>query len=213
VMGASFVPETRRQDLRYRELTKVAIAFFCLAGLFACARPAAVPPKEEQAGKRVPYVIGIPDVLRVAVWRNPELTVDVPVRNDGKISVPLLDDIQAEGLTPAELKEVIAEQLSEYISTPDVTVIVLQSNSHMVTVVGAVGRSGTVPLVREMRVLDAVAAVGGFTVWANKSDVRLLRPGPDGIDSYRFNYGAYVAGKAHDSNMLLEPGDTIVVPD
>lgn len=213
MMGASFVPETRRQDLRYRELTKVAIAFFCLAGLFACARPAAVPPKEEQAGKRVPYVIGIPDVLRVAVWRNPELTVDVPVRNDGKISVPLLDDIQAEGLTPAELKEVIAEQLSEYISTPDVTVIVLQSNSHMVTVVGAVGRSGTVPLVREMRVLDAVAAVGGFTVWANKSDVRLLRPGPDGIDSYRFNYGAYVAGKAHDSNMLLEPGDTIVVPD
>ena len=213
MMGASFISESRRANLRYRQLTRIAIALFCLVGLFACARPAASPPKEEQAGKRVPYVVGIPDVLRISVWRNPELTVDVPVRNDGKISVPLLDDIQAEGLTPAELKEVIAEQLSEYISTPDVTVIVLKTNSHMVTVVGAVGRSGTVPLVREMRVLDAVAAVGGFTMWANKSDVRLLRPGPDGIDSYRFNYGAYVAGKAHDSNMLLEPGDTIVVPD
>ena len=213
MMGASFMSDSRRDDLRYRDVTRIAIALFCLIGLFACARPAAPPPKEEQAKKRVAYVIGIPDVLRVSVWRNPELTVDVPVRNDGKISVPLLDDIQAEGLTPAELKEVIAEQLSEYISTPDVTIIVLKTNSHMVTVVGAVGRSGTVPLVREMRVLDAVAAVGGFTMWANKSDVRLLRLGPAGIDSYRFNYGAYVAGKANDSNMLLEPGDTIVVPD
>ena len=213
MMGVSFRSHARRGDCRHLELTKIATALFCLIGLFACARPAATPPKEEQAGKRVPYVIGIPDVLRVSVWRNPELTVDVPVRNDGKISVPLLDDIQAEGLTPSELKEVIAEQLSEYISTPDVTVIVLQSNSHMVTVVGAVGRSGTVPLVREMRVLDAVAAVGGFTIWANTSDVRVLRLVSDGIDSYRFNYGAYVAGKAHDSNMLLEPGDTIVVPD
>jgi len=212
-MGGSLKPNSRKDDLRHRDMTTIAIALLCLIGLFACARPAAQPPKEEQVGKRVSYVIGIPDVLRVSVWRNPELTVDVPVRNDGKISVPLLDDIQAEGLTPAELKEVIAEQLSEYISTPDVTVIVLQANSHMVTVVGAVGRSGTVPLVREMRILDAVAAVGGFTTWANKSDVRLLRPGPNGIDSYRFNYGAYVAGKAHDSNMLLEPGDTIVVPD
>lgn len=185
----------------------------CLTGAFACARPAAPLPKEEKAGKRVPYVIGIPDVLRISVWRNPELSVDVPVRNDGKISVPLIDDVQAEGLTPAELKEVIAEQLSEYISTPDVTVIVLQANSHMVTVVGAVGRSGTVPLSREMRVLDVIAAVGGFTPWANTSDVRILRKGPDGIQSFRFNYGAYVAGKAHDSNILLEPGDTVVVPD
>lgn len=207
------MPELFRGDWSGVRGSGLLLLLACLTGLFACARPAAPPPKEEQAGKRIPYVIGIPDVLRISVWRNPELSVDVPVRNDGKISVPLIDDVQAEGLTPAELKEVIAEQLSEYISTPDVTVIVLQANSHMVTVVGAVGRSGTVPLTREMRVLDAIAAVGGFTAWANTSDVRILRRGPDGIHSYRFNYGAYVAGKAHDSNLLLEPGDTVVVPD
>lgn len=192
---------------------KIVASICCLAGLLACARAAPPPPEEQKAGKRIPYVIGIPDVLRVSVWKNPELSVDVPVRNDGKISVPLLDDIQAEGLTPGELKEVITEQLSEFITAPDVTVIVLQANSHMVTVVGEVARSGTVPLTREMRVLDAVATVGGFTTWSNKNDIRILRPTSEKIVSYRFNYGAYVAGKAPDSNLLLEPGDTIVVPD
>ena len=204
---------SRKVDVHTQAQLKI-IAWLCvLTGVLACARPAAPPPVEQKPGERVPYVVGIPDVLRISVWKNPELTVDVPVRNDGKISVPLLDDIQAEGLTPGELKEVIAEQLSEFITTPDVTVIVLQANSHMVTVVGEVARSGTIPLTREMRVLDAVASVGGFTTWSNKSDIRILRPTPDEIVSYRFNYGAYVAGKAPDSNLLLEPGDTIVVPD
>ena len=192
---------------------KIVASLCCLVVLLACARPAPPPPEEQKPGKRVPYVIGIPDLLRVSVWKNPELTVDVPVRNDGKISVPLLDDIQAEGLTPGELKEVIAEQLSEFITAPDVTVIVLQSNRHMITVVGAVARSGTIPLTREMRVLDGVASAGGFTTWSKKSDIRILRPTSEAIVSYRFNYGAYVAGKAPDSNLLLEPGDTIVVPD
>lgn len=213
MMRASLSPDFFRGESMNRGGAGVLLLVFFVAGLFACARPAAPPPVEEKAGKRVPYVIGIPDVLRISVWRNPELSVDVPVRNDGKISVPLIDDVQAEGLTPAELKEVIAEQLSEYISTPDVTVIVLQANSHMVTIVGAVGRSGTVPLAREMRVLDAIAAVGGFTPWANTSNVRILRKESGEIQSYRFNYGAYVAGKAQSSNLLLEPGDTVVVPD
>jgi polysaccharide export outer membrane protein len=179
----------------------------------SCARPSDPHPPEQMAGARVPYVVGIPDVLRISVWKNPELSVEVPVRSDGKISVPLLDDVQAEGLTPAELKEVISESLSEYITAPDVTVIVIQANSQTVTVVGAVLRAGALPLNREMRVLEAIAAVGGFSTWAKRSDVRVLRPTSDGQVSYRFNFGAYVAGKAPDSNILLEPGDTIVVPD
>lgn len=185
----------------------------CLLVLGACARPGAELPPQIQAGLREPYVIGIPDVLRISVWKNPELSVDVPVRSDGKISVPLLDDIQAEGLTPSELKEVISERLSEYITAPDVTVIVLQPNSRVATVVGAVLRSGTVPLNKETRVMDAVAAMGGFNTWAKKSDIRVLRPVGGDIISYRFNYGAYVAGKAPDSNIVLRPGDTVVVPD
>lgn len=181
--------------------------------VLGCARPAADPPPDEKMGLRVPYVIGIPDILRITVWKNPELSVEVPVRSDGKISVPLLDDVQAEGLTPAELKEVISGKLARYISSPSVTVIVLQANSQVVTVVGGVIRAGTLPLNRQMRVLEVIAAVGGFNTWANRSDIRILRPTTDGLVSYRFNYSAYVAGKEPDSNILVEPGDTIVVPE
>jgi polysaccharide export outer membrane protein len=192
------------------------VAFVLAATLLlgvACAKPGAVPPPEAAPGTRVPYVIGIPDLLRINVWKNQELSLQVQVRNDGKISVPLLDDIQAEGLTPTELKEVISAKLSEFITAPDVTVIVVQPNSRAATVVGAVGRSGVVSLNKEMRVLQAIAAMGGFNTWARTSNVRILRDSPDGVISYRFNYGAYVAGKAPDSNILLEPGDTVVVPD
>ena len=199
---------------------KVAIRSWVVISLIAgilvavgCARPGALPPREEEPGGREPYVIGISDVLRISVWKNPELSVEVPVRKDGKISAPLLDDVQAEGLTPQELKEVLSEALSEYITAPEITVIVMQPNSQTVTVVGALLRSGSVPLSKEMRVLEAIAAMGGFSTWAKRNDVRVLRPTPDGIVSYRFNYGAYIAGKAPDSNILLEPGDMVVVPD
>jgi len=198
-----------------RRASSIALAWLVTFGLLAsgCARPAAESPPDEQLGLRVPYVIGIPDILRITVWKNPELSVEVPVRSDGKISVPLLDDIQAEGLTPAELKEVISGKLAEYISSPGVTVIVLQANSQTVTVVGGVLRAGTLPLNRQMRVLEVIAAVGGFNTWANRSDIRILRTTPDGIVSYRFNYSAYVAGKEPNSNILVEPGDTIVIPE
>jgi polysaccharide export outer membrane protein len=185
--------------------TSLAIALMtCGLLVSGCARPSAELPPETPPGLRDTYRIGIPDVLRVSVWKNPELSVEVPVRSDGKISVPLLDDVQAEGLTPTELKEVISERLSEYITAPDVTVIVVQPNSSVATVMGAVFRSGTVSLNRETRVIDAIAAMGGFNTWAKQSDVRVLRPTDDGgVVSYRFNYGAYVAGKAPDSNILL----------
>lgn len=200
-------------SVRFGKITIVAALAGLLLALGGCARPGAEHPPEPQPGLREPYVIGIPDLLRITVWKNPDLSVDVPVRNDGKISVPLLDDVQAEGLTPAELKEVISERLAEYITAPDVTVIVLQPNSRVVTVMGAVARAGIVSLNKETRVMDAIAAMGGFSTWAKRSDVRVLRPTDDGVVSYRFNYGAYVAGKEPDSNIVLQPGDTVVVPD
>ena len=197
--------------------TRVMITAVLLPAVLAvgggCARPGAEHPPEPAAGLREPYVVGIPDQLRITVWKNPELSVDVPVRSDGKISVPLLDDIQAEGLTPVELKEVISERLSEYITAPDVTVIVLEPRSRVVTVMGAVGRPGIVGLNKETRVMDAIAAMGGFNTWAKRSDVRVLRPVGGDVASYRFNYGAYVSGKEPDTNILLQPGDTVVVPD
>lgn len=185
-----------------------------LAALFAgCAGTGAPPPPEPAPGERSDYVIGIPDMLRIVVWKNPDLSVEVPVRSDGKISVPLVDDVQAEGLTAEELKEVVTEALSEFITAPDVTVMVLQTNSHTVTVVGAVGRSGQLPLLRQTRVLEAIAQMGGFNTWARKDRVKIIRSTDAGVQEFLFNYNAYAAGKAPNANMLLQPGDTIVVPD
>ena len=178
-----------------------------------CAGAGAPMPPEPDPGERENYVIGIPDLLRVVVWRNPELSVSVPVRRDGKISVPLVDDVQAEGLTPEELKEVLTEALAEFVTAPDVTVMVQQINSHTVTVVGAVARSGQLPLIRQTRVLEAIAIMGGFSIWARKDHIKIIRPVEDGAVEYVFNYGAFSSGKAPNSNLLLQPGDTVVVPD
>ena len=183
---------------------------------FACSSkpPPAPAPAESVPGERAPYVIGVTDLLSITVWRNTELSVNVPVRSDGMISVPLVDDVQAEGLTPEELKEVLTEALSEYISAPDVTVVVLEMNSNVVSVIGGgTQRSGVLPLRRETRVLEAISAMGGFTIWAKRNKVKILRPAPEGMIEYRFNYGAFLKGKAPDSNIVLKAGDTIVVPD
>ena len=186
----------------------------CVVLALACAQPGATPPPEDVAGERMPYVIGVTDVLRVSVWKNPELSVEIPVRGDGMISVPLLDDVQAEGLTPQELKEVLTEALAEYISAPDVTVLIIQMNSNVVSMMGSGLRTtGALPLRRETRVLEAIATMGGFTTFAKKNKVIILRKAPNGLVEYRFNYGAYLAGKAPDSNMVLKPGDTVIVED
>ena len=180
--------------------------------LVACATELPPPPPEVVAGERAPYVIGVTDVLGISVWKNVELSVSATVRPDGKISVPLLDDVQAEGLTPQELKEVLTEALSEFIAAPDVTVLVQQMNSHLVYLLGeGVRSSGALQLRKETRVLEAIATMGGFTVWANKNKVRILRKTQNGMTEYVFNYGAYLAGKAPHSNIVLRAGDTIVV--
>ena len=160
------------------------------------------------------YLIGVTDVLMISVWKNPELSVEVPVRADGMISVPLIDDVQAEGLTPQELKEVIAQELSEFVAAPDVTVLVQQMNSRFVSVLGEVRQPTRVALTRDLRVLEAIALVGGFSTFADKSDIRIVRRTPGGGEvEYRFDYDAYVRGVAPDTNIVLRPGDTIIVPD
>jgi len=172
------------------------------------------PPPDPDPMARDAYLIGVTDLLRIVVWRNPELSVDVPVRPDGQISVPLLDDIQAEGLEPTELKEVISREFAEYIDSPHVTVIVVAMNSRFVSVVGGVNREGRIPLTRELRVLEAIAASGGFTTFADKDNIRIVRRSPDGGElEYRFDYDAYRKGRAPGTNIVLANGDTIIVPD
>ena len=184
--------------------------------LLACGskHPKGETPAEVGPGSRDEYIIGVTDRVQISVWKNPELSVSVPVRSDGKISVPLLDDVQAEGLTPQELKEVVTQELSDYVSSPDVTVIVTETNSRVASVLGdGVSRPGLVPISRETRVLDAIAQMGGFTAFADRDDVRILRRTENGIVEYHFDYDAYVAGKAPGTNIVLRPGDHVVVPD
>jgi polysaccharide export outer membrane protein len=179
----------------------------------ACASRIAPSPPEPDPMNLDDYVIGPADLLKIDVWKNPELGGSVPVRPDGKISTPLLDDIQAAGLTPLELKEVLTASLREYVDNPDVTVVVSQVASPQVFLLGGVARQGSIPLTHNLRVLDALSLAGGFSPFADRDDVRILRRTANGLVEYRFDYDAYLDGEALESNFLLQSGDTIVVPD
>jgi len=196
------------KDFVFRILASCAL----LAAL-ACAHPQPPPPEFEATPKEGAYIIGTADHLRIDVWQNDKLQLqDVPVRPDGKITVPLLDDVQAAGLTTDELKAVLTEKLSEYIQSPTVTVVVLQPLSKRAYVLGEVRAAGPISLGSDMSVLDAITAAGGFTPYANRSKVRVLRR-IDGKElDYTFNYDAFVAGRAPGTNVLLHPGDTVLVP-
>ena len=202
-------------SMRSRAGRALGVLSLVVMGLTGCGtRSLTPPPPDPNPMAREDYVIGVTDVVQISVWKNPELTVQIPVRPDGKISVPLLDDVQAEGLTPEELKEVITRELGEYVVAPDVTVVVLQMNSRFVSVMGGVARTLRVPLTRDMRVLEAITLAGGFTTFADKGDVRVVRRTPDGSEvEYRFDYDEYVKGRAPGTNIVLRNGDMIIVPD
>ena len=208
------VRESRNRTRRSLGVARTA-ALAALVALGCFGRSLSPPPPDPTPMDREPYTIGVTDVLQISVWKNPELSVDaVPVRTDGMISVPLINDVQAEGLTPEELKEVIARELSEFVSTPDVTVVVVQINSRYVSVIGEVGQDTRVPITRDLRVLEAIASAGGFGPFADKSNVRIVRRNADGTEvEYRFDYGAYIRGRAPGTNIVLQHGDTVVVPD
>jgi polysaccharide export outer membrane protein len=189
----------------------LSIALVALA-LSACETTRATPPPQDapQAG---PYLIGEGDVLAVRVWKNQELSVEVPVRPDGMISVPLVNDVKAAGLTTDQLKSEITTKLAEFITNPDVTVVVLRADSKRVFVLGEVLRPGPVPLATSLSVLDAISAAGGFSPFADENDIKIIRRTPDGAElEFAFDYKAYVRGRAAGTNLTLQPGDTIVVP-
>jgi polysaccharide biosynthesis/export protein len=186
----------------------------CATGLACGGRSLSPPPVDPKPMDRPTYVIGVTDVLQIVVWKNEDLSARVPVRPDGKISVPLLDDVQAEGLTPVELKEVLTRELGEYVTAPDVAVIVIEMNSQFVSIVGDVARNAQIPLTKDLRVLEAIAAVGGFNTFSDKGDIRIVRRRADGSEAeFAFDYDAYIAGKAPGTNIVLQNGDTIIVHD
>jgi polysaccharide biosynthesis/export protein len=158
------------------------------------------------------YVIGPQDVLDINVWKETELTRSVPVRPDGKISLPLLNDVQAGGLTPPQLAEQITTRLKKFITDPQVTVIVAQINSQRVYIMGETARPGAYPLLPGMTVLQALSSAGGFTLFANLKKIYVLRKEGGKQEKFFFNYKEVVDGKNADQNIELKAGDQIVVP-
>lgn len=159
------------------------------------------------------YLIGNDDKLAISVWKEPDLTRSLPVRSDGKISLPLVGEIQATGRTPLQLESDIGSKLKNFITVPEVTVIVEQINSKKYNIVGYVNRPGSFPLTASTTIMDAIALSGGFRDFAKTKGVYLLRQNDDGSQTrFKFNYKDFIKGKDLAQNIRLQPQDTIIVP-
>lgn len=158
------------------------------------------------------YSIGKGDELEVAVWRNELLSRKVVVRPDGKISLPLIQDLQAEGYTVPQLREQIARKLSEYVDNPKVSVIVSAIKSYRVSVLGRVVRPGVYPITGDTTFVEAIALAGGFTEWADEGNITLVRRHGGKEQRTRVNYRKFASGKDLGQDTVLKPGDTIIVP-
>jgi polysaccharide export outer membrane protein len=159
------------------------------------------------------YAIGVGDVLEISVWKNPELGVTTPVRPDGRISVPLLGDVQASGLTPLALRDELIDRFREYVTAPGVSVVIKEINSRKVFVTGEVEHPGAFDLQPRTKLMQVLAMAGGLTPYAKKKVV-VLRDSRDGGDDERIevDLASIISGKKPSDNLLLQPGDTLVVP-
>ena len=205
-----------------KKVIKLAcLAMFGLMAIGMWAQEDANAPKQAQAavpevrasnpGGRPDYVIGPDDTLRISVWKEPDMSVNLPVRPDGKISMPLLDDVQAAGMTPMQLGASIREKLKKYIEDPRITVVVTAMNSQRIYVLGEVIHTGAMPLLPGMTVLQALSSAG-FTQFANLKAIYLLRVIDGKQTKLPFNYKDAIKGRSMQQNIALKPGDTIVVP-
>jgi polysaccharide biosynthesis/export protein len=159
------------------------------------------------------FIIGDDDVLSINVWKEPDISRSVPVRSDGKISLPLVGEVQAAGNTPLKLEQEIAARLKNYISEPEVTVMVQQVNSQKFNILGQVNKPGSYPLTNSPTVLDAIAVAGGFRDFAKQKSIYVLRQNADGTQTrLPFNYKEVVKGQNLAQNIKLQPRDTVVVP-
>jgi len=178
--------------------------------LAAESNPDSEPAKS--ANEDPNYSIGASDVLTIDVWKEPEISRSVPVRNDGKISLPLLNDVQAAGLTPTELSSEIAERLGKILVNPQVTVIVTQMNSQRFYILGQVAHTGVFPLEPNMTAVQALSTAGGFTAFANLKKIYVLRSEGGQKEILPVNYKEALSGRKPNKEVLLKTGDTIVVP-
>lgn len=171
------------------------------------AQAAVVKPVADQE-----YKIGAEDLLTVSVWREPDLSGAVPVRPDGNVTITLLGDVPAAGMTAAQLSASIEEKLRKYLTDPRVTVVVTEVRSKRVYVIGEVARQGPMTLTAGMRVSQAISSAGGFTQFANTKKILVLRNESGSQHKYKFNYKEFVEGRNTSQDIQLIAGDTVVVP-
>ena len=189
---------------------RVVLGNLLALALIGCGSGPVLPERIPEDPRFDSYVIGVPDMLEIMVWEQPDLSGAVLVRRDGKISVPLMGDAVAAGRTPQELARQVEKGLSRFVADPRVDVSVIEMRSQVVSVIGGgIENSGVLELRSDMRVIDAIAEMGGLTPFAKKRQIRVLR----GEESYPFDYSTFMDGDAPSSNFLLAPGDTIIVPD
>lgn len=182
-----------------------------LASTTAGSGPAAVPAGASAHDDS--FVIGDDDVLAINVWKEPDISRSIPVRSDGKISLPLVGEVEAAGRTPLKLEQDIANRLKNYIEEPEVTVIVQQINSQRFNVLGRVMHPGSFAFTNSPTVLDAIALAGGFRDFAKQKSLYLLRQNTDGTQTrISVNYKEIIQGKNPAPNIKLQPRDTLVVP-
>jgi len=217
-------------------LSHVKVASGCLLRLFVCYLLAAsawpqVPPASDRltAASTSPradsvggpgnkphddsFVIGNDDVLAINVWKEPDLSRSIPVRSDGRISLPLIGEVRAAGQTPLRLEQEITTRLQPYLEQPDVTVIVQQINSEKFNILGKVAKPGSYSLTSSVTVLDAIALAGGLRDFAKQKSIYILRKNPDGTEvKIPFNYSDVIKGHNTAQNVNLQRHDTIVIP-
>jgi len=217
-----------RGRMSYARVFVVTMSIFASTALMAQSgsepsTPSAGSPAATQSAQNVEasaakahdnsFVIGNDDVLAINVWKEPDVSRSIPVRSDGKISLPLVGEVQATGRTPLKLEEEIAARLKNYIAEPEVTVIVQQINSQKFNILGMVNKPGSYVINNSATVLDAIALAGGFRDFAKQKSIYILRQDADGSQTrLPFNYKEVVKGKNSGQNIKLQPRDTIVVP-
>lgn len=189
---------------------RILLASLVLVVLAGCETAPILPERIPEDPQLDTYVIGVPDLLSVTVWGQPDLSSQVLVRRDGKISVALVGDAVAAGNTPEELAREIETGLSRFVAEPRVDVAVVEMRSQVVSIIGGgIQQPGVIELRSNMRVIDAIAEMGGLTPFAKQRRITVLR----GEESYPFDYSAFMRGENPKANFLLSPGDTIVVPE
>ena len=205
---------------RGQTMFRKTILFICLAVLVACASdiPSVKTLAKHQESNTsadksdADYLIGPGDVLSIDVWKEPELSKQVSVRLDGVMSLPLVNDVQAAGLTSTELRSQLTEKYKDFVDVPQVAVTVIESRSKRIYLLGKVARPGEYALQKNMTVVQAISLAGGLAEWADSSEVKLIRKIKGAEKTFKVDYDAIVSGEDLGQNVLLQPDDTIFVP-